>query len=89
MEVSLSPDGKRAAASIRDTGTGNRDLWMFDVARNLGTRFTFDPGNEDSPVFSPDGSWLAFSAARKGRIGIYRKSSSGSSDEEPLVESDE
>src|SRR5262245_54253924 len=87
LEVSISPDGKRAAASIRDTNTGNRDLWMFDTGRNLGTRFTFDPGNEESPVFSPDGSWLAFSSNKKGRIGTYRKSTSGSSEEEPLVES--
>jgi serine/threonine protein kinase len=86
LEISLSPDGKRAAASIRDTSTGNRDLWMFDAGRNLGTRFTFDPGNEDSPVFSPDGSWLVFSSNKKGPTGIYRKSSSGSSEEEPLVE---
>jgi Tol biopolymer transport system component len=86
VEVSVSPDGKRAAASIRDTNTGNRDLWMFDAGRNLGTRFTFDPGNEDSPVFSPDGSWLVFSSNKKGLTGIYRKSSSGSSEEEVLVE---
>jgi eukaryotic-like serine/threonine-protein kinase len=87
LELSLSPDGRRAAASVRDPNTGNRDLWMFDVARNLGTRFTFDPGNEESPVFSPDGNWVAFSSNQKGRVGIYRKTTSGSSDQEPLIES--
>jgi len=87
IEVSLSPDGKRAAASVRDSNTGNRDIWIFDVARNLGTRFTFDPGNEDSPVFSPDGNWVAFAGNQKGQEGIYRKSSSGSSDQESLYES--
>jgi Tol biopolymer transport system component len=88
MEVSLSPDGKHAAASVRDPGTGNRDIWVFDVVRNLGTRFTFEPGNEESPVWSPDAAWLAFSSNQKGgRVSAYRKSASGSSEQELLVES--
>jgi Tol biopolymer transport system component len=87
VEVSLSPDGKRAAATIRDAASGNRDVWIYDLARNLGTRFTFDPSNENSPLWSPDGDWLAYSSSRKGHEDIYRKAVAGSSEEELLVES--
>jgi Tol biopolymer transport system component/predicted Ser/Thr protein kinase len=87
VEISITPDGKRAAAVLRDPSTGNRDLWVYDVARNLGTRFTFEPGNEESPVWSPDGSSLAFSSNQKGHGDIYRKTASGSSEQELLVES--
>jgi Tol biopolymer transport system component len=87
LEIVLSADGKRAAASVRDAATGNRDIWVFDVARNIGTRFTFDPGNEETPAWSPDGNWLAFSSNQKGRTGIYRKNVAGSSEQELLVES--
>jgi Tol biopolymer transport system component/predicted Ser/Thr protein kinase len=86
-EMAISPDGRRVVATIRDPTTGNRDLWTFDVSRNLGSRFTFDPGNETSPVWSPDGNWLAFSSSRKGHDDISRKALSGSSEEELLLES--
>ena len=87
IEASLSPDGKRAAATVRDPATGNRDVWIYDLARNLGSRFTFDPNNENWPVWSPDGVWLAYSSTRKGHEDIYRKSVAGSAEEELLVES--
>ncbi len=87
VDVTLSPDGTRAVATVRDPASGNRDLWVFDVARNLGSRFTFDPGNEENPLFSPDGIWLVFSSTRKGHDDLYRKSVTGSSDEELLLES--
>jgi Tol biopolymer transport system component/predicted Ser/Thr protein kinase len=87
IEMGISRDGKRVATTVREQSTGTRDLWVIDVSRNLGTRFTFDPANETSPLFSPDGNWLAFSSNRKGHDDIYRKALSGPADEELLVES--
>ena len=87
VEVALSPDGKRAAATVRDPATGNRDIWVYDVSRNLGTRFTFDPANENSPAWSPDGQWIAYASSRKGHEDVYRKAVAGSSEEELLLES--
>jgi eukaryotic-like serine/threonine-protein kinase len=87
VEMALSPDGKRAVATVRDPGTGMRDLWLYDVSRNLGSRFTFGPAAENSPVWSPDGEWLAYASTQKGHEDIYRKAVSGSSGEELLVES--
>lgn len=88
VEVALSPDGKRAAATVRDPTTGKWDLWLYDVSHNLATRFTFDPAMEKSPAWSPDGQWIAYASSRKGHDDLYRKAVAGSSEEELLVESE-
>jgi Tol biopolymer transport system component len=56
----ISPDGRLVAASIEDEASGMRDIWIFDVARGTQTRFTFGPKSENTPVFSPDGSKIAY-----------------------------
>ena len=43
-ELALSPDGKRASVSSIDPAGQGRDIWFYDVARGLKTRFTFGPG---------------------------------------------
>ena len=87
-EAVLSPDGKQAAATIRDPATGTHDLWIFDLARGVRTRFTFDPGDDRSPLWSPDGAALVFSSNRKGHYDLYRKALDGSAEEEALLASD-
>jgi len=84
----LSPDGKRLAVSIVDPQNGNQDIWLYDVARGLRTRFTVDPGDERSPAWSPDGSRIVFSSNRKGHFDLYQKSAGGVGNDEPLLESD-
>ncbi|MEO8097575.1 MAG: protein kinase [Acidobacteriota bacterium] len=83
--ISLSPDGKRLAANMIDR-SGNDDLWIFDVARGIPTRFTFDPKNDLEPHWSPDGNTLYFGSDRKGRFDLFRKASNGTGTEELLLE---
>jgi dipeptidyl aminopeptidase/acylaminoacyl peptidase len=83
--LEFSPDRKSLAASAADA-SGNRDLWIYDVARGLRTRFTFDPAMDDFPLWSPDGRSIAFSSNRKGHFDLYRKSSDGTGAEELLYE---
>jgi eukaryotic-like serine/threonine-protein kinase len=84
----LSPDGKQAAVTIRDQATGTHDLWIFEIARGVRTRFTFDPAEDVSPLWSPDGAALVFASNRKGHYDLYRKALDGSSEEEALLTSE-
>jgi Tol biopolymer transport system component len=68
----ISPDGRRIAVELVDT-TGNRDIWLLDVARGVPSRFTFDPGRDASPVWSADGSRLAW----QGTSATYMKDANG------------
>jgi serine/threonine protein kinase/Tol biopolymer transport system component len=81
----FSPDGKRAAVSI---GGRNGDIWLYDVARGLRTRLTFDPEAQHDVIWAPDGNRLVFNSTRKGRLDLYQKGADGSGSEEMLVESD-
>jgi Tol biopolymer transport system component len=83
-DVSLSPDGARAAVSVADPGATTRHKWIFDVPRGLRTRFTIDSADEFSGVWSPDGSRIAFNSNRKKSLDLYEKASSGAGDEQLL-----
>jgi serine/threonine protein kinase/Tol biopolymer transport system component len=80
----LSPDGKRASVSISDGK--QRDIWLYDVARGLRTRFTFDPADELQSIWSPDGSRVVFNSRRKGHLDLFEKASSGAGSEDVLFE---
>ena len=84
--LSMSPDGQRVAAEQTD-GSGNRDIWVLDVARGVPARFTFSTAQDREPVWSPDGSRLTFMSDRTaGNIpAIYWKAANGSGDEELLL----
>jgi Tol biopolymer transport system component len=87
-DVELSPDGTRVALGVIDPARGTTDLWLFDVGRDVRTRFTFDPETERSPAWSPDGTRILFNAGRgSGSVDIYQKSSSGGGTEELLLAS--
>jgi Tol biopolymer transport system component len=80
--ITLSPDGKSAAATIFFSGTV-QDIWIFDTARGIPTRFTFEMGKDREPVWSPDGKWLYFDSDREGQAyRVYRKPSNGTGADE-------
>ncbi len=85
MNLELSPDETRAMVSILDTARNTRDLWIYDVARGLRTRFTFDPADEMLSAWAPDGSRVVFNSRRKGNLDLYVKASSGAGGEEPVL----
>ncbi|MCA1642713.1 MAG: serine/threonine-protein kinase [Acidobacteria bacterium] len=88
--VSLSPDGRRAAVGMFDADGRASDVWLLDLARGSMSRLTFDPHGDGTPVWSPDGSRVAFGSNRLGGIGInlYEKAASGVGDEQILLRSD-
>jgi hypothetical protein len=77
----VSPDGRRVALHILDE---QDDVWTFDPSREALTRLTFEPGEDETPVWSPDGRWIAFSATRGESRCVIRRRSDGSGSEEVL-----
>jgi eukaryotic-like serine/threonine-protein kinase len=82
----LSPDGRKLAVDIMDSRTKTRDIWVIDLVRGTRTRLTFDPADDLNPVWSPDGTRIAFTSDRKGERDIYQKTADGSGQEELLLE---
>jgi len=86
----LSPDEKKLAVSRMDPEMKTRDLWIFDLVRKTSFRFTFDPGDENKPIWSPDGSRIAYSVNyREDFSDIYEKETTGTSEPKLLLTSSE
>jgi serine/threonine protein kinase/Tol biopolymer transport system component len=82
-QVSLSPDGSRAA--VRDAFYDQQgDLWMIDLASGRRTRLTFLQSDYSPAVWSPDSSRIAFSGGDLGDT-LYEKASSGVGEEKVLL----
>ena len=85
--LSLSPDGTRIGAGINDPSTGAASIWLID-GRGARTRFTFGDLS-DLPVWSRDGSRIAFDKLNKQGIDeVHVKSVNGSGQEEVLYHGD-
>ena len=86
--VSLSPDDRHAVAQIVDLEGGAYDLWIYEIDRNIRTRFTFDSNGDVAPVWSPDGTMVYFASNRGGNFALYRKPLSGVGEVELIAEFD-
>jgi Tol biopolymer transport system component len=86
--VSLSPDSRLAAVTIEDTRLGTDDIWLYDLEAGTRSRFTFDPADDDRPIWSPDGESIVFQSMREGVYDLYIKSISGSESERVLLATD-
>jgi Tol biopolymer transport system component len=84
----MSPDGKRIAVEILDPRSSTDDIWLLDPARDIQTRFTFDPAEDWGVAWSPDGQRIVFASSRGEKIGIYEKPASGAGGATLLYESD-
>jgi eukaryotic-like serine/threonine-protein kinase len=56
----LAPDGKRVGVAISDARTGIGDTWIYDLLSKRRTRFTFNPDDDGSFIWSPDGRQASF-----------------------------
>lgn len=73
----LSPDGGRVALDITDLKANNMDVWIEDVKKGTSTRFTFEPYEQTDPVWSRDGSMIAFRSNVSGAVSVDLKKANG------------
>ncbi len=69
-DPALSRDGKLLAYASDRGGDGNLDIWIQQLGGAEPLRLTRDVTDERTPVFSPDGTRIAFRAEQEGG-GIY------------------
>jgi Tol biopolymer transport system component len=83
----ISPDGRRATASIVDLRTGQTDIWMVDLATGTRRRFTTGAGSKEWCTWSPDGGRVAHSISNPRGTGydIVSKPTGGSEPEITLA----
>jgi Tol biopolymer transport system component len=84
-DLELSPDGRQAAISVLDGSANTRDIWTMDLDRGVRTRLTTDRAEDVAPVWSADGSRIAFASNRTGHFDLYQKSASGTGGEELIA----
>jgi serine/threonine-protein kinase len=78
-DLHLSPDGRRVALTIEETGEDTAaHTWLADTERGTLTRFTFE-GQSRDPVWAPDGRSIVFGSKRGEKtFGLYRQPLDGS-----------
>ncbi len=83
--MTLSPDEKAVAAPIGNNA--ENDIWVQDLQRDTVSRFTFRPGGNRGPTWSPDGSRIvyAFQDASTYSSDLFRKPSAGTGQEELVL----
>ncbi len=84
IQPRISPDVTRLAYASIDPDSGNRTIWLMDLATDRSTRFTSNPANDWYPVWSPDGAQIVFASDRTVPASLYRKRTDGSPEEEFL-----
>jgi len=78
----LSPDGRQVAVVI-----DNRQIWSYDLSRATLTPLTAADAQSNFPVWTPDGSRLAFSSSRDGVLNMFSMPADGSGSPERLMTS--
>jgi eukaryotic-like serine/threonine-protein kinase len=86
--LALSPDGKRIAVHLHQPPNGG-DIWVLDQDRGTFQKFTLHASHNFVPMWSRDGSVIAFSSDREGPgiFNLYQKASNGAGSDELVLKS--
>jgi Tol biopolymer transport system component len=65
-------------------GDDRSDVWTFDVARGTLTRQSFGREKDETPMWSPDGQWIAWALSEGGQSTVFRRRADGAGPPEAL-----
>jgi Tol biopolymer transport system component len=83
-ELRLTRDDSKIAMTKWDPRKGADDIVSRDLARGVETRVTGGLSENQSPVWSPDGSRIYFTSDRDGMNDIYSQTDDGVSPAQPV-----
>lgn len=81
IDPRLSPDAQRIAIQILDE---SNDIWTLDLVRGALTRQTFERVEDETPMWSPDGQWIAYASTEGAQSTVFRRRSDGTGPPEAL-----
>jgi mono/diheme cytochrome c family protein len=81
-QAAFSPDGSRIVVVKNDPDTDGRDIWAFDIATGKGTAITSDAPPDSAPIWSPDGTEIAYVSDREKTHSIFTRAANGTGTEE-------
>ncbi len=93
-QYSFSPDGKEVAYTsnideVQATST-NSDIFIVPVAGGTPKKITTNPGSDSTPLYSPDGKWIAYRSQLRGgyesdrfRLMLYERATGKITDVAP------
>ena len=70
---SIFPDGQRIAFDLVDPQSENRDVWIYNLEREVASRFTFHEAPDYGPLWSPDSSRIVFASERVSPGALFIK----------------
>jgi hypothetical protein len=85
-DVRVSPDGTRAVLVRAISRTESR-LWLVDLQRHQASPISSGRGQSTAPVWSPDGTRIAFASNRDGPVDLFMKDVADATPERPLYHS--
>ncbi len=85
--LDLSPDDQRIALQIRGDD-GDWDIWIYEIERGGSQVLLTTEGNNQLPVWSPDGEWVFFRSDRGGNNDIWKRRADRSLDAELVLDAE-
>ena len=81
--IAISPDGRKLAVTEAGGALGQRNaIWLRDFTSGARTRLTFEASS--APVWSPDGTTIAFTSLRDGVNRLHQRAADGTGGPTPL-----